>query len=101
MRSVALALLLALPVGAQERTALEVERGRLELKDKRQVDVGEGLFLDPFSAMEAGKELRELKAENEALRAAPTPAPLAVLGVAVVCLVLGFAGGVYAVVRLR
>ncbi len=101
MRPVALALLLAMPVGAQERTALEVERGHLELKDKRLVDVGEGLFLDPFSAMEAGKELRALRAKNAELEAAPAPAPLAVLGVAVACLVLGFAGGVYAVVRLR
>ncbi len=101
MRSALLALLLALPALAEPRTVLEVRKGSLELVGGEMVTVVGGAYLPPESLLANGKELAALRAENAALKEDPVSTPPAILGVGVICLVLGFVAGAYAVVKLR
>lgn len=94
MKTALLALLLALPVGAEERVVIEATEGVLHTPDGGAVVVGEGAYLPAESLLSAGKELATLRAENEALKAAPPTPPAAIVVAVVVGVLLGLAGGI-------
>ncbi len=94
MRAALLVLLLALPVGAQEKTVLEVREGTITTMGGETVPVTGGAYLDGPALLSTAKELAALKAENVALREAPGSPPAVLLVTAVVCLLAGAALGV-------
>ncbi len=94
MKAALLVLLLALPVGAQEKMVLEVREGSITTMGGETVPVTGGAYLDGPTLLSSAKELATLRAENAALKESPGSPPAVLLVTAVVCLLAGAAVGV-------
>ncbi len=101
MKAVALALLVAFPAWAQERVVLQVREATLTDPAGAVHFVQGGAYLDGPTLLATGKEMASLRAENAGLRAAPVVPPGSVVAAALICLAVGFAGGVALMVRFR
>lgn len=100
MRAAALLLvaLLALPASAQdelrdERVVLEVESATVRTLEGHTYAVKGGGYLSQASWLASARELAALRAENQALRNAPSVTPMAIVVASSIAVVVGFGLG--------